>query len=206
MNFLCDMKDVVNAFKSYEPKPISEAGKRLVTCHGDWHTGNMLTREDGSVIAIDLEMVFVGHAHLDAAYFVTQAHLSRAQIFEYAEQYLKSSQLLDFSEKSIREFVFDIEQAKIFCMIVGLSSLEEQLKQKYKVYKGGFLTDALTLLGEAQSDKAKFDLVVDNGLYHAMFKNNSKLFAGLMEKYSKDCWYFNPDFDKEHTIYDRVFA
>jgi len=198
---ICDSPEIVNIFINDEPKPISEGGKRVVTSHGDWHPGNMLTRDDGSVISIDLEMVYVGFAHYDAAYFTQHARLSRAQIFEYATEYLRVSGL-DTSEKSVREFVFDIEQARVFCQVIGLNLYERGLKKIE--YKESFTTDAITLLSEAQSDKAKFDLVVDNGLYHAMFKNNSELFAGLMEKFGKEAWFFNPEFDVEHTVLDQM--
>jgi len=34
-------------------EPRSDAGKWIVTTHGDWHAGNMLFQDDGSIIAID---------------------------------------------------------------------------------------------------------------------------------------------------------
>ena len=190
--------------KSYEPKPTSEPGKRVVTSHGDWHTGNMLTRDDGSVIAIDLEGSHVGWASYDAAYFTTLAHLNREEVMIYAKEYLRCTGF-DTSEQALRAFVFDIEKAKIFLQLCGLTSLEDQLKKKNVGFTEGLVEDAIVLCHEAESDKAKFDLVVDNGLLYGMFKNNSKLFQKLWEKFSEYCWYFNPEFDQEYVVYDKIF-
>lgn len=198
-------KAIVKIINQAEPKPLSEGGKRVVTLHGDWHTGNMLTTPDGSVTAIDLEMTYVGWACQDAAYFFQQAHLNRQQCFEYAKAYLEASGL-DASEKSQREFVFDVEGARVFCQLVGLTSAENGLREKNIGYGSDFCTEACTLLYEARSDSKKFDLVVDNGLYHAMFKNNSDGFKKAYEKYGEFCPFFSPESDQEALIYEGMFS
>jgi hypothetical protein len=104
-------------------QPVSEAGKRVVTSHGDFHPGNMLTQEDGTLIAIDLECCYNTYACVDALYYLVQTHSSRESYRKYAEVYLRESGL-DCSEASIGAFLFDIEMIKLTCPLVGLNMSE----------------------------------------------------------------------------------
>ena len=73
-----------------------------------------------------------------------------------AKQYLKESGL-NTSEKAVREYVFDIEQARVACKFFGLKDQEDDLKEKNIGYTEGFVNDAVTLLREAKTDLAKFN-------------------------------------------------
>ena len=49
-------------------EPISEAGKKIVTSHGDFHIKNAATAADGRIWAIDLDMAAVQYAIGDISY------------------------------------------------------------------------------------------------------------------------------------------
>ena len=45
-------------------------GSRIVTCHGDYHDGNLLVRRDGTIQCIDFEFACVTHAVQDLGYIM----------------------------------------------------------------------------------------------------------------------------------------
>jgi len=52
-------------------EPLSEAGKRVVTVHGDFHNGNKLVKDDGTPVAIDYEFISPQWAINDLAYIIS---------------------------------------------------------------------------------------------------------------------------------------
>jgi len=167
----------------------------------------MLTKEDGSIIAIDLELTYVAYSTIDAAYFANLAHLSRDQIKAYAKSYLEESGF-DASDKAVREFVWDIEMAKITLPATGMVySVEGALMSKNIGYESEFLKDACSLYAAFRADgnQEVFDLVVDHGLFNAMFLRNSPEFKAAYEKYGKYCPFFDPKFFENMTLYDKMF-
>ena len=55
--------------RSFAPMlPVTAAGRRLVTCHGDLHPLNILRKQDGGLCCIDLEDAHVGRAADDLGF------------------------------------------------------------------------------------------------------------------------------------------
>lgn len=194
-------------------EPISEAGKRVVTSHGDFHNGNMLRQEDGSLIAIDLECCYGAYACLDALYYLVQTHAKRDSYRKFAEVYLKESGL-DNSEKSIGEFMFDIEMCKLITPLVGLNMCEgmylvgsftpnaEGVVNPYDMSIGAGVR---RLLAKIPSEpQVGIDIVVE-GLYPAMFKWADAEYKAAIEKWRNPFPYTNPEFYGEKDVCDVEF-
>ena len=72
--------------------PKTAAGRRVVTCHGDFHPGNML-RADGKLLAIDFEMTCVSNAAVDVGRSFMWNTMNHELKFAFIETYLQESGL-----------------------------------------------------------------------------------------------------------------
>lgn len=183
-------------------QPVSEAGKRVVTSHGDFHPGNMLTQEDGTLIAIDLECCYNTYACVDALYYLVQTHSSRDSYRKYAEVYLKESGL-DCSEASVNAFLFDIEMIKLTCPLIGLnmsegflmmSSMTPDAEGNTNPYDMSVGAGVRRILAAVATDKKFQEDIVSKGLYTAVFERADPEYTATLSKWGKNFPYLSPEF------------
>jgi thiamine kinase-like enzyme len=105
---------MLDKIQEYPIEPESEVGRRVTTIHGDFHSGNMLIRPSGQLIAIDLELTYVGWAVIDLGYYLEQSCISRAGHREFASRYLQMSNL-PHDSNSVDDLLYDIEIGKFMC-------------------------------------------------------------------------------------------
>jgi len=76
-----------------QPEPLSEAGKKLVTSHGDFHLKNAAKSANGRVWALDLDMAAVQYAIGDISYhfYISDIFLPNAYYFNYGKETLKEN-------------------------------------------------------------------------------------------------------------------
>ena len=73
-------------------------------------------------------------------------------------------------------------------------------------YDAEFLKDACGVyLKVVNGDKDLYNLVIEHGLFNAMFINNSPEFEAAYKKFGKYIPFFDPKFFENVTIYDKMF-
>eukprot|EP00928_Gymnodinium_smaydae_P023830 TRINITY_DN19505_c0_g1_i1.p1 TRINITY_DN19505_c0_g1~~TRINITY_DN19505_c0_g1_i1.p1 ORF type:complete len:873 (-),score=121.17 TRINITY_DN19505_c0_g1_i1:22-2382(-) len=73
--------------------PVTTAGRRIVTTHGDFHVANMIQTE-GGIKGIDLEFTHVTHAAIDLGYTLTTCEFEKRDLRRaFLEAYLVASGL-----------------------------------------------------------------------------------------------------------------
>jgi len=199
---------------AFRVEPISEAGKRVVTSHGDFHNGNMLRTDDGGLIAIDLECCYNAYACLDACYYLVQTHASRASYRKFAEVYLAESGL-DTSEKSIGEFMYDIEMCKLNCPLIGLNMNEGFLMMtsgqpdaegNVNPYDMSLGMGIRRLMAKIPTTPEFGKDIVELGMYPAFFKWADEEYKAATVKWGKHFPYTNPEFYVQKDVCDIPFT
>lgn len=108
-------------------KPQSDAGKRIVTCHGDFKPDNILKNEEGFTV-IDYELLHVSAAATDMGmafiFGVGPGMCGRPYEyrFDFCQSYLKASGLPS-DEASVQALMLDAELASVFSLGAGLSNV-----------------------------------------------------------------------------------
>lgn len=185
-------------------EPLSEVSKRVVTSHGDFHGGNALKFEDGTLIACDLENMHVGYAHHDIGYhFCISGWQSGVPVqnLEYrtafAKAYLEESGL-DSTDQDIDNLLYDAAFATINYSFFSLLHNDITRKKKYQTWgidypMQYYETIRSEWFREKRSDEKFFESMVVAGQYYE-HPELQKTKEAILKKYGypilswKRCW------------------
>jgi len=116
-------------------EPLSEAGKKIITSHGDFHEGNvMIDKPTGKYLAIDLEFTTVQYAAGGIAYIFSINSMGTSTVEgrkSFVKAYLEASGY-PFEPEDVDLLVFDAQCARIRHHWIGLltGSMWNMLKWK----------------------------------------------------------------------------
>lgn len=179
--------EVIQFYLDATREPLSEAGRRVITSHGDYHEQNVIIEKStGKYLAIDLEFTTVQYAAGGLAYIFGMSHFvsqygcaTTAGKRSFVKNYLEASGL-PATPADVDLLIFDAECARTRHHWLGLlsTSMWQNLKWidwDFKCYK-----EAAVFEDQCRSDLALQNKVVETGFYE-LFMSDPKRNAMVME-------------------------
>lgn len=174
-------------------EPLSEFGKKVVTCHGDFHKGNVLEKADKTLCVIDCEFAYAGFAVTDIAYhFLVNAYTPVAKK-EFVEAYLKGCGQEEAVEDETNKLLYDIEMQGLRAAYLSAWLNTENAMEKNKNYKGEIWVMMKEFETKTREEEGGAELqkkVVDNGVWvaatNAMTEEQKKSWGKFKDLYSGD--------------------
>jgi hypothetical protein len=124
--------DVMAAYAATMPTPTSALGRRVVTCHGDFHAGNLVRdAQDESVIrAIDLEFTCVFYAAHDLAYAMSGCCIKEAEAKRlFVRSYIEELSGAAATDEEVDRLAIDAQLFGLPMHIGPLSCVDGELKE-----------------------------------------------------------------------------
>lgn len=168
-------EDKLKEFMADFVEPISEAGKKVVTCHGDFHKGNVLEKEDKTLQVVGFDFMYAGFAALDIAYYLMVNSLPPPARKEFVQAYLKAMGQEEENEEETNKLIYDVEMQSLRVAFMNCWLLTENAMEKDKNYKGEIWTmikefetkSRSAEEGETEKAAELQKSVVDNGVWVA---------------------------------------
>ena len=94
-------------------------------CHGDYRADNIFFADDGSVVLLDFQLIGLGRAAFDFAYFVTQslvADVAAAHEKELFDRYLAALLAAGVPEADTTDLWDDYKAAALFCLVYPVAA------------------------------------------------------------------------------------
>jgi len=186
----------------YPIEPESEVGRRITTIHGDFHSGNMVVRPNGELLAIDLELTYVAWAVIDLAYYLENCCISRAAHRIFAERYLKSSGLPS-SPTHVDDLLFDIEIGKFMCPLIGHQWIDIINQLEVSGYDGSVTKEFMKIW---QTNKQQYrQEIINQGLFETIARHPTPAFTAAMEKWGAHFSHLNVRWRTGYELEEKIF-
>lgn len=145
------------------PFPVSPAGSRLVTSHGDVHRGNLVT-VGGELRLIDLEFALVGCAVHDLCYATAMLCETSEQTNEFLRSYLSASGL-PAGSRDVRALRLDVERCRMAMVFFDVNSpwAFDEAEQHFRIGDWASYLQYVAVADRALADADLADDMVSNG-------------------------------------------
>jgi len=165
-------------------EPLSEFGKKVVTCHGDFHKDNML-EANGALRCIDLQFACSGWAALDIAMHFDYTPYSREQKQEFVQAYLKASGQEEESAEETQKLLYDIEMASTRAGFMNCYLHTCEGKKENTDYKGEVWDSIKAFEAKAREDVELQKKIVTNGIWLAAANEGDAAYKKNWDKWGK---------------------
>ena len=166
-------------------EPISESGKKVVTCHGNFHKDNVLENAEKKLTAIDFEFACSGWAALDIAMHFNYTPYSVAQKKEFIDAYLKASGQEEENVEETGKLLYDVEMAGTRAGMSNSYLTTCDAKKNNKGYEGEVWAEILKYELKAREDAEIQKKIVANGVWLAAATDGDDAYKKTWEKWSK---------------------
>ena len=168
--WLTQLSKKYKEFLELETTPVTEAGQRIVTTHGDFNPGNLIVTDEGVINVIDFEQTHVSFAVEDISYFF--GHLPCTSNcpdikLAFCKAYLKEMGY-PHEEEDVFALTLDGERGTLssgfMSPVISAFIDKETISESYhqELYRQKlFAADAL-------NDKALAHDIIEGGIYHSM--------------------------------------
>merc|ERR1712139_1471 len=166
-------------------EPLSENGKKVVTCHGMFTRDNVLAKADGTLQVIDWEWAYAGWAALDIAFHFLVTPHTPVQKKEFVLAYLKASGVEEENEEETNKLLYDIEMQSLRVAYYSGKLLTILAMEKDKKYDGCVWTHMKAYEEKSREDAALQTAVVNNGTWVAATQDMDETFKKDWDKFGK---------------------
>lgn len=161
-------EEVIRFYLDATREPLSAAGKRVITSHGDYHDQNvMIEKSTGNYLAIDLEFSTVQYAAGGLGYIFSINQFGCTTLAgkrAFIKEYLKASELpCELADVDL--LIFDAECAKIRHHWTSLLTIAMWCATKWTDFDLKCYKMAAEFEDQCRSDKQLQKKVVEMGLY-----------------------------------------
>jgi thiamine kinase-like enzyme len=165
-------------------EPLSEFGKKVVTCHGDFHKDNVL-EVSGALKCIDLQFACSGWAALDIALHFDYTPYSREQQQEFVQAYLKSSGQEEENAEETQKLLYDVEMASTRAGFMNCYLHTCEGKKEFADYQGEVWAAVKAYEVKAREDPELQKNVVKNGVWLAVSLAGDEAYKKSWDKWGK---------------------
>lgn len=165
-------------------EPLSEAGKKVVTCHGDFHKCNVL-ESNGALKCIDLQFACSGWAALDIALHFDLTPYSREQKQEFVNAYLKASGQEEENAEETKKLLYDVEMAGTRAGFLNCYLHTCEGKKEHAAYQGEVWEQVKAFEAKSREDPALQEKIVTNGIWLAAYNEGDAAYKKLWDKWNK---------------------
>jgi len=166
-------------------EPLSEAGKKVVTCHGMYERENVLVKADGALQVVDFEWSYAGWAALDIAFHFLVTPHTPVQKKEFVLAYLKGTGVEEENEEETNKLLFDCEMQSIRVAYYSGKLLTMLAIEKDKKYDGCIWTHMKAFEEKAREDAELQTSVVNLGAWGAATDKMDETFKKDWDKHGK---------------------
>lgn len=166
-------------------EPLSENGKKVVTCHGMFERDNVLVKADGTMQVVDFEWAYAGWAALDIAFHFLITPHTPVQKKEFVLAYLKGMGVEEENEEETNKLLYDIEMQSLRVAYYSGKFLTILAMEKDKKYDGCVWTHMKAYEEKSREDAALQTAVINNGAWVAATQDMDETFKKDWNKFGK---------------------